>query len=78
MISPDEIDRLEALCRKAEGRLASEQQRFSQTLSARYSPMRLMDLAAEAAKARRNFLEAKYGRREQSRKSDPIPDHRKG
>lgn len=62
MTSSSEIARLEALCREAEGRLASEQQRFSQTLSPRYSPMRLMDLAAEAAKARRAFMEAKYGK----------------
>ncbi len=62
-MSPPELAALERAFREAEDRLASEQQRFSQTLSPRYSPMRLCDLAAEAARARRAFFEAKYGRR---------------
>lgn len=65
MTAPD-LDALEAAYRAAEDRLASEQKRFSQTLSPRYSPARLMTLAAETARAREAYLAARFGRPERS------------
>jgi hypothetical protein len=52
---------------QAQAAADNEYARFAATTSPRYSPVRLAELSTVAARAKRAWLEAKYGPRDRSR-----------
>lgn len=57
-----DIAALEAAYLAARDTCSTEYMRFAATTSPRYSPARLCELSAAEARARRAWLDAKYGR----------------